>query len=78
MTVWPAIIGTRRRGQPATSKVLRDEAAPAPLVLQLVENILGSRRDRDTAVQNSRACEYARSLDLTPDAAQRFDLFRIV
>ena len=28
------------RGQPATSKVLRDEAAPAPLVLQLVENIL--------------------------------------
>src|SRR5271157_2350360 len=28
------------RGEPATSKVLRDEAAPAPLVLQLVENIL--------------------------------------
>src|SRR5271166_2844539 len=28
------------RGQSATSKVLRDEAAPAPLVFQFVKNIL--------------------------------------
>lgn len=34
---------------PATGKVRRDEAAPARLVLQRVENILGSRRDRDPA-----------------------------
>jgi len=27
-------------GQPATSKILRDEAAAAPLVLQLMKNIL--------------------------------------
>src|ERR1035438_3777067 len=28
------------RGQSATSKVLRDEAAPAPLVFQFIKNIL--------------------------------------
>jgi hypothetical protein len=41
-------------GQPATSKVRRDQAAPARLALQRVENILGARRDRDPAGQTSR------------------------
>ncbi len=65
-------------GRPATRKVRRDQAAPARLVRQRVENILGLRHDRDPAGRNPRAPRHAkrraqniRGLRRPPDCDKR-------